>query len=30
MEIAYVSAEDKKYVKLDRDEIRKYVEKSKK
>ena len=30
MEIAYVSAKDKKYVKLDRDEIKKYVEKSKK
>jgi proteasome alpha subunit len=30
MEVAYVSAEDKKYVRLDRDVIKKYVEKSKK
>jgi proteasome alpha subunit len=30
MEVAYVSAEDKKYVRLDRDIIKKYVEKSKK
>jgi proteasome alpha subunit len=30
MEIAYVSTKDKRYVKLEGDEIRKYVEKSKK
>ncbi len=30
MEVAYVSAEDKKYVRLDRDVIKKYVERSKK